>query len=230
MNEDHPRFAQWDAAYVLGALSPADRRLFEAHLEQCAVCRGSIGEIAPTLGLLSRLTRDQAEAIPDEAGPDESARGRFVARAAQQARRRRALARSSVMAAAAAVVVFVVLAVAIAIVPALRGIQVVALEPVAAVPVTATVELVDAAWGTRIEVECSYDGDGADAPEDGWPYALVVTAADGTEEEVSTWRALPGATARVSAGTAVDTGDIVAIEIRAVVSGRVLMRADIPAG
>lgn len=35
MNADHAQFAEWDAAYVLGALNSADRRLFEAHLEDC---------------------------------------------------------------------------------------------------------------------------------------------------------------------------------------------------
>ena len=29
MNPDHARFAEWDSAYVLGALSPAERREYE---------------------------------------------------------------------------------------------------------------------------------------------------------------------------------------------------------
>ena len=35
MNPDHARFAEWDSAYVLGALSPAERREYEEHLETC---------------------------------------------------------------------------------------------------------------------------------------------------------------------------------------------------
>ena len=31
----HDEFATWDGAYVLGALSPADRREYEAHLRVC---------------------------------------------------------------------------------------------------------------------------------------------------------------------------------------------------
>ncbi len=31
----HERFAEWDAAYVLGALTAVDRRAFEDHLEEC---------------------------------------------------------------------------------------------------------------------------------------------------------------------------------------------------
>ena len=32
MNPDHAHFAEWDAAYVVGALSSAERRQFEEHL------------------------------------------------------------------------------------------------------------------------------------------------------------------------------------------------------
>ena len=41
MNPDHAHFAEWDSAYVLGALSPADRREYEEHLETCEQCRRS---------------------------------------------------------------------------------------------------------------------------------------------------------------------------------------------
>ena len=32
------RYASWDAAYVLGALSPDERSEFEAHLAGCPAC------------------------------------------------------------------------------------------------------------------------------------------------------------------------------------------------
>ena len=32
-------YAEWDAAYVLGALSPAERLEFEGHLSGCGRCR-----------------------------------------------------------------------------------------------------------------------------------------------------------------------------------------------
>ena len=46
MSDDHARFAEWDAAYVIGALSPADRREFEAHLDSCERCMRAVAEIA----------------------------------------------------------------------------------------------------------------------------------------------------------------------------------------
>ncbi|HKH08625.1 MAG TPA: zf-HC2 domain-containing protein, partial [Agromyces sp.] len=56
MNSDHARFAEWDSAYVLGALSPVERREYEEHVAGCDECRRSIAELAPIPGLLARLT------------------------------------------------------------------------------------------------------------------------------------------------------------------------------
>ncbi|MGN8551004.1 UNVERIFIED_CONTAM: zf-HC2 domain-containing protein [Microbacterium sp. SLM126] len=232
MNAEHARFADWDAAYVLGALSPADRRAFETHLEQCDLCRGAIAEMAPTIGLLSRVASERAEsmlasapvAVVVEEEPDAASRSRVIDIGTRQARRRRGWWIGG-LTAAAAVIVAVVLAVTTSIVSPAPA-RVIALEPVVDVPVTATVELTGVAWGTRIEMVCSYgdtDGEGSE----GWPYALIVTAVDGTTSEVSSWQALPGATARLSAGTALSPDEIAAVEIRSVNSGKVLMRADV---
>jgi hypothetical protein len=42
--------------YVLGALSPAERRAFEAHLTRCHPCRDDLISVAGLPGLLARLT------------------------------------------------------------------------------------------------------------------------------------------------------------------------------
>ncbi|WP_127475772.1 zf-HC2 domain-containing protein [Microbacterium sulfonylureivorans] len=232
MNADHTRFADWDAAYVLGALSAADRRAFEEHLEGCDACRASIAATAPTIGLLSRVAPDRAQSmlappVPDD-GPDAAARSRVVELGARDARRRRRARWAGGLTAAAAAVVAIVIAVTVIVAPGPRGVQVVALEPLVDIPLTATVELSDAAWGTRIEMTCRYtEATGDDAPSEGRPYSLVVTAVDGTTSEVSSWRAVPGSTARLSAATALDADEIAAIEIRSLASGRVLMRTEL---
>ena len=41
MNNDTDPFSQNDAAYVMGALTDADRRAFEAHLVDCPNCTRS---------------------------------------------------------------------------------------------------------------------------------------------------------------------------------------------
>lgn len=58
-------FREWDAAYVLGALGPRDRRAFEAHLATCEACRGSVTELAGMPGLLGMLTPEHAAALVD---------------------------------------------------------------------------------------------------------------------------------------------------------------------
>jgi hypothetical protein len=72
------QYAEWDAAYVLGALSPSDRRAYERHLAECAACRAAVAELAGMPGLLSTLTAGHAEALvaetpgaglPDGGGP-----------------------------------------------------------------------------------------------------------------------------------------------------------------
>ena len=42
MNAVPDEYVQWDAAYVLGALSPAERREYEEHLAGCPACQAAI--------------------------------------------------------------------------------------------------------------------------------------------------------------------------------------------
>jgi hypothetical protein len=60
-------YALWDAAYVLGSLSNADAREFQAHLSGCPTCRESVGELRGISGLLGQLTPNDVAAI-DEGG------------------------------------------------------------------------------------------------------------------------------------------------------------------
>ena len=68
---DGDRYAEWDAAYVLGALSPSDRRAYERHLAECAACRAAVAELAGMPGLLSTLTPAHADAlVADDSGSE----------------------------------------------------------------------------------------------------------------------------------------------------------------
>jgi len=234
MNADHTQFADWDAAFVVGALSASERRRYEAHLQECDACRASVVDTVPTIGLLSRVSAQRAASLLDAAaggeGPDPARRRELVARGVGESQRRTRTRRAwwaGGVAAAVAVVSVVVLTVVFAFLPSGAPARVVALEPVVDVPLTASVQLVDVAWGTRLEMTCRYPDAGDDDDGAGRPYALVLTAADGTVSEVSSWLALPGATARIGAGTALDPDQIAVIEIRSLSSGRVLMRSEL---
>jgi hypothetical protein len=64
--EEHERFADWDAGYVLGALSAAERRNFEDHLDRCADCRNAVAELAGMPGLLAQVPQADALALIDD--------------------------------------------------------------------------------------------------------------------------------------------------------------------
>lgn len=233
MTADHARFAEWDAAYVLGALSPADRRAFEEHLDACDRCVRAIAEIAPTLGLLAQVEPERATALladaPEDAGLPAAPRGRarLLERARREGRRRRATWAGAIAAAAA-----VAGAIAVPLSGALddRGAHSVELEALLDLPLEASVELEPVAWGTRLELECSYEGDADPASPDGLPYVLVLTDRAGNASELSSWRAAPGQTARLTAATALSTDEIASIEIRLDDGDVALMRAELGEG
>ena len=58
-------FVTYDAAYVLGALSPQDRAAFEEHLRGCAQCAAAVAELAGVPGLLARVSADDARGLVD---------------------------------------------------------------------------------------------------------------------------------------------------------------------
>ena len=230
MNPDHARFAEWDSAYVLGALSPAERREYEEHLESCDLCRRSVAELTPIPGLLARLTPERAAAVLDEpAVAGQALRPELLeavrtggppsphpphARSARDGcggRRRGGHGGPRAPC-----------------VPAAGGRRADRrIRSGGGCPGLATATLTSVGWGTRIELDCRYGDVGAsDAPDDGWPYALYVVDRDGNRSEVSSWRANPGKTARLAAATAVEIDDIASLEVRALGSGDVLLLGD----
>lgn len=229
---EHDRFATWDGAYVLGALSAADRAEYERHLDDCALCRAAVAELAPTAGLLSRLSPERARAIDADGAtlpaapiaPHPALRGRVVQTARRRRRRVAALWIGAVAALLAVVAVPSVLA--LTSTPTTTVGTVYALDDVAGAPLEASVKLTPVAWGTRIDLVCQYTGEVLDAPPGGWPYALAVTDDSGATTMLSTWRAGPGSKTELSAGTDVSASRIDSIEIRTVDGDRVVMRRD----
>ncbi len=97
-------FAHDAAAYVLGALSPAERLEFERHLGGCDDCTRAIRELAGLPGLLGRVEPSVLEhPVVDEPVPDTLLP--TLSRQVRGARRRRTLIAAGVAAAAVAVLV-----------------------------------------------------------------------------------------------------------------------------
>ncbi|MCF4120879.1 zf-HC2 domain-containing protein [Antribacter sp. KLBMP9083] len=248
MNRDHPAFADWDAAYVLGALTPADRRTFEEHLLSCELCRVAVAELAPLPGLLARAAAPEPDAQdPGRPGPaaqavspradlaDLVARRAVRERRAERERRtsrvRRGLAAVAVTAAMVLAVVLVVPRGGEAPGPTTAPDATVTLVQAADVSLTASVRLTSVAWGTRIAMECDYPAGNPQGPGpypgSGDSYALVVTDSAGTSSQVSTWTAVPGRTVHLDAATAVPLAEIASVEVRSAQTGRLLLSADL---
>ena len=85
----------------------------------------------------------------------------------------------------------------------------------------ATLAFADVAWGTRLDVTCTYR---LVPYAQGTPpsYALVVRTRDGGVQQVATWRAVRGGTMTVTAATASRRSDIVSVEVQTLAGDAVL--------
>jgi anti-sigma factor RsiW len=222
-------FAAYDAAYVLGALSPADRRDFADHLRVCPACASSVSELAGLPGLMSRVSIDQLTAEPE---PVPETLLPSLARAVRRQRRRRRLAVGAGAAAAACLIGVGAAAitrpepsarpVASSSAATTSGTPNLAFAAVAPSPVTASARLVDVAWGTRIDMTCAYRTQGS-YPAAETPYAMVVINRNGAAQQVATWTALPNRELTVTGTSSQARRDIAAVEIRTL-QGQTILR------
>ena len=235
--------AHLDGSYVLGSLSPTERLAYERHLAGCADCSRSVRELAGIPGLLAQVDLADLEASTAPALPPTLLPS--LVREVRGEQRRRSVAVAAVAATVAAVAVGAV-AVAVGlgggaepaagpspttVTSRAAGTPMVALGPT---PVRAEVLVTGVAWGTRLDLTCSYDAD-ADAGDGGYEgyeaapspeYALVVMTTDGRAEQVATWKGLPGRTMRVSGATATSRSDIRTVELRTA-DGTVVLRLSV---
>jgi hypothetical protein len=229
-------FRDWDAAYVLGALSVDDRREYELHLSGCSACNARVSELAGMPGLLAAVPASQVVMDPlrTQAEPT-SILPKLVAAVGRQRRRTRVrlaglIAGVSAAAAGASVALVLVLpgALGTPVQPPTSNSAdaVITMQRVAPGPLTADVRLVSAFWGTRIDSHCSY-GNEKYSGYSGAPlaYAMYVTNRSGAESEVATWLAAPGTTVEPVATTSLRAEDIAAIDIRSVATGQVLLES-----
>jgi hypothetical protein len=228
-------FAHDDAAYVLGALSPAERVDFERHLPGCSECARAVRELAGLPGLLGRVAASVLERPPAE-DPVPDTLLPALSREVRRARRRHTSVVAGLAAAAAAVIATVSVAAwqvggddgSTPDVPGASagptGVVVGEMDPVGEVPVRASLTMEQVAWGTRLALTCTYDPDLVEY-ELPWEvdYTLLVRTRDGRTEQVGSWRSVGGSTMRLMAATAASRDDIASVEVRTT-DGRVVLR------
>ena len=226
----------WDAAYVLGSLSDADRREYEAHLRNCPSCRQAVDELSGMPALLGQLTADEVAEIDDgasEALPPLNPRVLTSLQAKVSRRRRNTrVVTWTVTAAAAAVMVFGVLV----------GVQshpgapasprteasALTMTPVAPTVLTATVAMTGHGWGTQIDMTCTYPAEtGSSAPGAVEPpdkLAMVVVGRDGSHDRLASWKAVDGVRATPVGSTSIPIDQIATVQIVAADTGNVLLQ------
>ena len=246
MNTISDKFAQWDAAYVLGALSPAERREFEEHLATCPHCQAAVSELAGLPGLLAQVSPADAAmlsmAVDNEAGFSETAAATdteaeliepgppssLLPRMIKKARSRRRRMLAAVAGIAAAVVLVISgLAVASGLLP-LRpeNIERVAFSPVVPSGITAVADVVPGKEGTQIKVECVYAEVNDPRPGGGHDlYSIFVVDRYGNASEIKEWPATPNKQMRPSGTTPLKPSQIADLEIRESNTNEVLLRA-----
>ncbi|WP_353952188.1 zf-HC2 domain-containing protein [Knoellia sp. S7-12] len=217
--------AHLDGSYVLGALSPAERLEFERHMAGCAECSRSVRELAGIPGLLAQV--DLSDIGDASVPPVPATLLPSLVSEVRTAQRRRSVWVGAAAASVAAVAVGT-LAVATGLgrgpeplgassptPTATSTASKLSMEAVGSSPVRADLALAGVAWGTRLEMTCSY-GEGEDDYEaiHGWVYGLFVQTRDGRFEQVATWKGLPGRTMNLQAATAAQRQDIQRVEVR----------------
>jgi hypothetical protein len=228
MTDDVDPFLEEDAAYVMGALSPEDRRSFEEHLVDCDRCARSVAELSGMTSSLDLVPLSRVLQPGLDHDPPPAALLGSLMKAARAERRRRSLWLVASGAVAAAVV-------AVGVVLGISGITgqeqsattSQAMTPVRPAAVTATLHVTPTDWGTRVALDCRWVGA---ASGEGWgdkkAYRLVAVPSDGSESRVlAQWAVTPGEDARVVGSTDLPTDRIARIELRSVTDDAVLLEA-----
>ena len=245
MNAIPDKFAQWDAAYVLGALSPAERREFEEHLAGCPACQAAVSELAALPGLLAQIS--PADAAMLSLADDSAAYAETPELSAAQAdvidqgpppsllpkmiktvrtRRRRIVAAVAGIAAAVLLVIGGI-AVGTGLLPlGPDDPHRVAFAPVAPSAITAVADVIPVPDGTQIKVECVYAEVNDPRPGSGHEtYSIFVVDRSGHASEIKEWPATPNKQMRPSGTTPLRVSQISDLEIRQSETNEVLLRA-----
>jgi hypothetical protein len=239
---DSHEYAMWDAAYVLGSLSSAERREFEGHMRTCKECRQAVAEISGMPALMSRLDSDDVEAIDERGQPADALppmRPELLTSLLKKVtwRRRRSRVVAWSMAAAAAAVLVMGLFVALQsnsviptpVPPAQASAAAMPMTRVTPTSMSATVALDPHEWGTQIAMTCTYGvwpetADGKDDNVAGDKLAMVVVGRDGSETQLATWVALTGVTAQPGGSTSMPIEQIAAVQVVSVDNGNLLLQ------
>ena len=222
---DNHDYATWDAAYVLGSLSTADRREYEAHLSVCPLCNQAVSELSGMPALLSKLDGGTVAAMgADDLTPAPNLLPSLLSEVHRRRRRVRMVTWTS--GAAAAVLLAVGLFVSVAwqhptSPPPQASASALPMAQIATNELASTVSISSQHWGTYIDLNCVCLAP-VTAHHD--KLAMVVVSRDGAHTQLATWVADPGHTANPAGSISTPVDQIAAVQIVAADSGQVLLQ------
>jgi anti-sigma factor RsiW len=217
--------------YVLGALPPAQRLAFEAHMAQCDECRSEVNELAVLPGLLARVDATSFETEAASADDDPAAERRrphpvdllpgVIRRVNRRRRTRRIGAMVGVLAVAClALFAGLVLPHQTTKVPAPAVAAPITwhqMQSMTASPITAKVALTSTGSGTTVALKCNYPSVVSDPNyEHGakWFALFVYPRNGGSPQQIGTWSASPGDQLTIPAVTAWGLADVSEVQMR----------------
>jgi anti-sigma factor RsiW len=228
---DSHDYATWDAAYVLGSLSPADRREFEAHLSVCPLCTQAVAEISGMPALLSKLDSETVTAIAADQTAEPPMAPNLLPSLLSTVRRRRGRTRLMAWSASAAAAAVLAIGVFVGVAghsptsaPPRAGVSALpSALPMAQIGTKAlesTVSFSSQHWGTVIDLRCVCLAP-VYAHHD--RLAMVVVSRDGTHTQLATWVADPGHTATPGGSISTPVDQIAAVQVVSADNGKVLL-------
>lgn len=198
---EHARFAFDDAAYLLGALEPAELAAYSEHLLVCPVCQASVAELTglpPLLASLpaaelAELADSSAANDPERAQPPATLLPRLLEEVARSRRRRGwRIAASGFVAACLLAVLVAVGAHQWSDAGRPQQLAMASVGPNTG-QLHATVTLTGSDRSTRIELDCGYRAAPGGYPASSAPsYRMVVINRQGQARDLGSWTPQPG--------------------------------------
>lgn len=228
MIEFDDQYKEWDAAYVLGALSHDERKEYEAHLMQCSNCSAALALLAGIPGFLGKIDSQTAINLMDGASADSVVDPReesifiqkLAKRVAQEQRKTRIRQTIGLV---AAVVISITIGVASgpkvqystkqAPNPSSKAIDAAwHLTNFQPEILTAELHITSNAWGTHFEWNCTYSKNAAtwDASK---RYDMILTDSSGRKFVIASWAPSGNAAKGLSATTALSGSQIKMVEV-----------------
>ncbi len=227
MIESIDPFQDWDASYVLAALSEEESVEYEKHLATCARCSASLAAISHLPSYLARIDTDTALSLIDGASLngadtswDESEFIKRLAVRAQEVQRRDGVRRKIGL--VAAIVVSLTVGVTTGVVlhaphsqngsisnSVGKSLRVNNLHPEI---MSALFRVTSKAWGTQITWSCTY-ASGVSTKYSSTNYDLFITDTAGKKSLISTWSASGSAASGLAASTKLQLSHLKSVEI-----------------